>query len=119
MFEAGQPVALIDDTRLKLLKQELTAEIARAQARVRFLEGEEKRFAKLAESNLAATTQLESTRSDRDVAIGDLAIARSRLAQNEDSLARTRIMAPFNGLVVERLKWPGERATGISDCSPR
>ena len=109
IFEAGEPVARIDDTRLKLLRQELTAEISRAEARVRFLESEEKRFAKLAESNLAATTQLEATRSDRDVAIGDLAIARARLAQNADALARTQILAPFAGVVVERLKRPGER----------
>lgn len=109
IVEAGDPVAQIDDTRLTLLKQELSAEITRAEARVRFLESEEQRFAKLAESNLAATTQLESTRSDRDVAIGDLAVARARLAQNADSLARTRLLAPFSGVVVERIKRPGER----------
>lgn len=109
VIEAGDAIARIDDTRLSLLKQELAAEITRAEAKVRFLEGEEKRFAKLAESNLAATTQLESTRSDRDVAIGDLAVARARLAQNADSLARTRILAPFSGVVVERFKRPGER----------
>ena len=109
IVEAGDPVARIDDTRLTLLKQELTAEITRAEARVRFLESEEKRFATLAESNLAATTQLEATRSDRDVAIGDLAVARARLAQNADSLARTRVLAPFSGVVVERLSRPGER----------
>ena len=109
VVQVGDPVAQIDDTRLKLLKQELTAEITRAEARVRFLESEEKRFATLAESNLAATTQLEATRSDRGVAIGDLAVARSRLAQNADSLARTRVLAPFSGVVVERFKRPGER----------
>ncbi len=115
LFEAGEPVARIDDTRLKLLEQELVAEIARAEARVRFLEGEEKRFAKLAESNLAATTQLESTRSDRDVAIGDLAVANARYAQNADSQARTKILAPFAGVVVERVKRPGERVSEGDD----
>lgn len=114
-FEAGEVVARIDDTRLLLLKQELVAEISRAEASVRFLEGEEKRFAKLAESNLAATTQLESTRSDRDVAIGDLAVARARLAQNADSLARTTLRAPFAGVVVERVKRPGERVAEGDD----
>lgn len=108
-FEQGQVVAQIDDTRLKLLHDELLADITRLEARVRFLESEEKRFSRLAESNLAAITQLEQTRSDRDVAIGDVAVARARLAQNEDQLSRTRIMAPFNGVLVERLKMPGER----------
>ena len=108
-FQQGGIVARIDDTRLQLLRQELVADISRAEARVRFLESEEKRFAKLAESNLAATTQLEATRSDRDVALGDLAVAQARLAQNDDSISRTRISAPFAGLVVERMKTPGER----------
>ena len=36
-------------------------------------------------------------------------MARSRLAQNQDLLARTVIRAPFDGMVVERLMTPGER----------
>jgi RND family efflux transporter MFP subunit len=108
---AGDTLATIEDLSLRLLNRELQAEITRAEARLRFLEGELKRFARLAESNLAAATQLDQTRSDRDVAQGDLEVARSRLAQNEDQLRRTRIAAPFNGVVVERLMSPGERVT--------
>ncbi len=105
----GEPVAEIEDTSLRLQSNELQALVTRAEARLRFLEAEEKRFAQLAESNLAAATQLEQTRSDRDVARGDLAVARARLEQNEDQLARTKILAPFDGIVVERLMTPGER----------
>jgi len=105
----GDMIARIEDTFLRLLNDQLKAEVERAQARLRFLEGEEKRFARLAESNLAATTQLDETRSDRDVARGDLAVARARKAQNSDLLARTKILAPFGGVVVERLMTPGER----------
>lgn len=105
----GDPLAKIEDTILRLRHEELLAEVTRAEARVKFLEAEERRFARLAESNLAAATQLEQTRADRDVARGDLQVARSRLAQNEDQLARTTIQAPFDGVVVERLMTPGER----------
>jgi len=105
----GQVIAEIEDTPLRLLNEELQAQVTRAEARLRFLENEEARFARLAESNLAAATQLESTISDRDVARGDLAVARSRLEQNVDQLTRTRIVAPFDGTVVERLMTPGER----------
>ena len=108
---AGATLATIEDLSLRLMKRELQAEITRAEARLRFLEGELKRFTRLAESNLAAATQLDQTRSDRDVAHGDLEVARARLAQNEDQLRRTRITAPFNGIVVERLMTPGERVT--------
>jgi len=109
VMNQGEVVAEIEDTALRLLNIELQAQIKRAEARLLFLENEEKRFARLAESNLAAATQLDQTISDRDVARGDLAIAQSRLAQNQDQLDRTRILAPFDGIVVERLMTPGER----------
>lgn len=107
--QKGDPVAVIEDTMLKLRNTELKAQVRRAESSLRFLENEEQRFAQLAKSNLAAVTQLEQTRSDREVALGDLEIARARLEQNEDQLARTRILAPYDGVVVERLMMPGER----------
>lgn len=106
----GEAVAQIEDTQLRLQITELEAQVSRAEARLRFLESEEKRFEQLAQSNLAAVTQLEQTQSDRDVARGDLDVARARLAQAADQLARTSIRAPFDGVVVERLMTPGERA---------
>lgn len=106
----GDVVAEIEGTALRLQLAELEAEVVRAEARLRFLESEEKRFEKLAQSNLAAITQLEQTQSDRDVARGDLQVARARLEQTADRLARTEIRAPFDGIVVERLMTPGERA---------
>jgi RND family efflux transporter MFP subunit len=109
VVKAGESVARIEDTSLRLLNAELMAQVTRAKARLRFLESEEKRFSQLAESNLAAMTQLDQTRSDRDVARGDLEIAKARLDQNEDQLTRTRIAAPYDGIVVERLMTPGER----------
>jgi len=105
----GEELARIEDTMLRLRSEELQAEVTRAQARLKFLEAEEKRFAALAQSNLAAANQLEQTRADRDVARSDLQVATSRLAQNEDQLARTVIRAPFDGVVVERLMTRGER----------
>jgi RND family efflux transporter MFP subunit len=109
VVEAGQPVAAIEDTLLKLQRIELQAQVERAEAKLRFLDNEVKRFDQLAESNLAAVNQLELTRSDRDVAQGDLAVARARLEQIEDQLARTSIRAPYRGVVAERLMTPGER----------
>jgi RND family efflux transporter MFP subunit len=109
VVDEGDPVARIEDTMLRLRHDELVAEVARAEARLVFLRNEERRFARLAESNLAAATQLEQTRADRDVAAGDLGVARARLAQNDDQLDRTVIRAPFAGVIVERLMMPGER----------
>jgi RND family efflux transporter MFP subunit len=105
----GDVVARIEDTAIRLRKDELQAEVERAQARLKYLESEERRYVQLAESNLAAATKLEETLSDRDVSRSDLQVAKSRLAQIEDKLDRTRVQAPFDGIVVERLMMPGER----------
>jgi len=105
----GEPVAIIEDTVLRLQNIELKALVTRARARLRFLVSEEKRFTQLAESNLAAAAQLEQVRSDRDVAQGDLEVAQARLEQNEDQLSRTQILAPYDGVITERLRMPGER----------
>jgi RND family efflux transporter MFP subunit len=110
LLARGEVLAEIESTALRLQMAELEAEVDRAEARLRFLESEEGRFEKLAQSNLAAITQLEQTQSDRDVARGDLQVARARLEQTADRLARTEIRAPFAGIVVERLMTPGERA---------
>jgi RND family efflux transporter MFP subunit len=105
----GEPVAVIEDTSLRLENAELRAMVTRSEARLGFLDSEVRRFEQLAESNLAAATQLEQARSDRDVARGDLEVAIARLEQNQDKLDRTRILAPYGGVVVERLMMPGER----------
>ena len=111
----GDVLAKIEDTALRLRRDELQADIQRADARLTFLRAEERRFERLAESNLAAANQLDQTRSDRAVAEGDLAVARARLAQVVDRLDRTEIRAPFDGVVVERLMRPGERAADGDD----
>ena len=105
----GDVVARIEDTAIRLRREELQAEVERAGSRMRFLESEERRYVKLAESNLTAATKLEETRSDRDVSRSELRVAKSRLAQVEDQLERTMVRAPFDGIVVERLMMPGER----------
>jgi RND family efflux transporter MFP subunit len=105
----GDVVARIEDTIIKLRRDEQLAQVERAKARLRYLESEARRYVQLADSNLAAAAKLEETRSDSAVSNSDLQVARSRLAQIEDQLARTRIRAAFDGIVVERLMMPGER----------
>ncbi len=110
---AGDVVAAIEDIGLRLRAQELSAEVTRAEARLRFLEAELGRLERLIQTNLAAVSQLDQTRADRDIAASELVVGRTRLEQAEDQLARTQIRAPFAGVVVERLAQAGERvATG-------
>lgn len=105
----GEVVARIDDVDLRLRAAELEAEITRAEARLRFLDAELARFERLAETNLAALSQIEQTRSDRDVAASDLAVVRSRRQQVEEQLTRATLRAPYPGVVAERISQAGER----------
>jgi len=107
--DAGDVIAQIEDITLSLRAEELAAEVTRAKASLRFLEAELVRLERLAETNLAAVSQIDQTRSERDVAASDLVVGESRLRQAEDQLARTRITAPFPGVVVERRAQAGER----------
>ncbi|AKS42911.1 hypothetical protein WM2015_2553 [Wenzhouxiangella marina] len=107
--QAGDVIASIEDTSLNLRALELAAEVARAEARLEFLAAELRRVERLAETNLAAVSQIDQTRSERDIAASDLAVVNARLQQVEDQLARTRITAPFEGVVVERRAQAGER----------
>lgn len=105
----GDVVARIEDTTLQLRVAELEAQIARGEARLRFLDAELGRVQRLAETNLAAVSQIDQTRSERDMAGSDLDVARARLAQLEDQIERARVRAPFPGVVVERVARAGER----------
>jgi len=106
---AGDVIARIEDTTLNLRARELESEITRAEARLKFLEAELRRFERLAETNLAAASQIDQTLSERDIAASDLAVARVRLEQIEDQIDRTRVTAPFPGVVAERVAQVGER----------
>jgi len=108
--EKGETVARIEDTALTLRVSELEAEIRRGESRIQYLNSELVRVERLAETNLAAVSQIDETRSDRDMALADLEVTRSRLEQLRDQIERTRIEAPFSGVVVERLARAGERA---------
>lgn len=106
---AGEVVAVIEDTALRLRETELKAEVARVEARLVYLTGEAERQQRLARENLAAQSALALTQADRNVAQSELAVARSRLEQVQDQIARAQIRAPFGGVVASRLINPGER----------
>ena len=106
--EKGESVAKIEDTFLKLQKQEFEGIVASENSRRGFLEREVQRLRTLAEQNIAAKNQLDQTESDLASADSDLGVAVARLGQIEVQLARTQIVAPFPGIVTERLQNPGE-----------
>ena len=52
--------------------------------------------------------QYERTQADRDLAKGDLAIARITIRETDNQLRRCNVKAPFSGVVTEQLQRAGE-----------
>jgi len=105
---AGEPVARIDDAELLLQRDEFRGVLASQESRRGFLEREAERLRRLAAENNAAKNRLDEVETDLQSATGDIAVARARLGQIELQLERTRVRAPFDGIVTERLRTPGE-----------
>ncbi|PCH61003.1 MAG: hypothetical protein COC05_02590 [Gammaproteobacteria bacterium] len=110
IVKRGDILARIDASATQLQHDELRAQIKTEQARLTFLTSEVDRLQRLAATNHAAKTQLEQTQSDRDATQGTLSAARSRLAQAQDRVERSKIKAPFSGTVAQRLMQAGEWA---------
>ncbi len=109
----GATLFTMDGFDLRQERIVVQANIQREEARIRFLDKETSRLQRLAKTNNAAQTQLEKTAADRDVARADLLAAQARLRQVDERLQRMQPGAPFAGVIVERLKQPGEwAATG-------
>lgn len=103
-----QTVAKIEDTFLRLQKTEYEGIIARDRSQKDFLQREVRRLRTLADENIAAKNQLDQTESDLASATSELTVGTARLNQIEVQLAKTEIIAPFPGIVTERLLSPGE-----------
>lgn len=105
----GDKLASIESFTLKLHADEMEAEILPKEARLEFLQREVKRLTMLAEQNNAAKNRLDEVTSQYKQTRGEIKVARARLAQSKDQLARTVLYAPFDGVVTERYKSEGER----------
>ena len=105
----GDRLAAIESFPYKLYVDEMEAEIIPKEARLEFLQREVKRLSMLAEQNNAAKNRLDEVSSEYKQTRGELKVARARLAQSKDKLARTVLYAPFDGVITERYKSEGER----------
>jgi RND family efflux transporter MFP subunit len=108
---AGKPVARIDDAELILQRDEFRGVLASQESQRGFLEREADRLRRLAAENNAAKNRLDEVESDLQSATSNILVARARLGQIELQLERTRVRAPFDGIVTERLRTPGEHTS--------
>jgi membrane fusion protein (multidrug efflux system) len=102
-FAEGQAVEK-GTVLFQLRDDQQVARLGEAQAQRALAEDEFRRTQRLASRNVAAEIQLERDRAE-------LAVARAREERYAAELARTRILAPFDGRVGARLVSPGARVT--------
>lgn len=93
---AGELLAALDDTLLR-------AELARAQAGLREAQQNLARLRKLAAKSLVSNEDLLRRETEAEVAAADVRVLETRLSY-------TRILAPFDGVISERLSEPGNIA---------
>ena len=109
-IKAGEPAAKLDDIFIKQQVIEEQSTIQSEKAKFDLHSKEVKRFTELLEHNNVARSQLDQAISDQAVAHSNMASSRARLAQAKERLRRTSIVAPFDGVVSERLLQAGEWA---------
>jgi RND family efflux transporter MFP subunit len=105
----GQLVARLDTRELALARAEQAARVRRAQVNLAALERELQRLR--ASGNAVPRFNVDQAQSNRDIAEADLQVARAELAQTDDQLARSRLTAPFAGIVSERVHRAGEEVS--------
>ena len=114
-FNKGELVAKLDDVFIKQQVIEEKATIQSEEAKLDLHSKEVERFKKLLKSNNIAQNQLDEAILNQAIARSNIASAKARLAQAEERLKRTSILAPFDGVVSERLlqagEWAGDGAT--------
>ena len=103
---AGDPVARLDTRELGLARAEQAARVKRAQVSLTALDRELARLR--ASGNAVPRFNVDQAQSNRDIAEADLQVARAELAQTDDQLARSRLNAPFAGVVSDRVRRAGE-----------
>jgi RND family efflux transporter MFP subunit len=103
---AGDVVARLETRELALVRAEQGARVNRARVGLSGLDRELERLR--ASGNAVSRFNVDQAQSNRDLAAADLEVARALLAQTDDQLARSRLTAPFDGVVSERVRRAGE-----------
>ena len=106
----GEMVARMDDVLLRQSLAENEAAVARESARLIFLDAQVERLERLVTQNTATRSRLEEAVAERDISRSEMRAARARAALTTERLERTRIKAPFGGIVTERVRQGGEWA---------
>lgn len=101
--ENGQLLAVMDDSAYRLNIDAATADVKRARVEFNDAQNAYDRYnTMLVSSGAISERAVEKAEANRSSAQGSLGYAESRLRMAERDLARTRLSAPFDGVVAQR-----------------
>ena len=107
-IEIGQLLAETDTSTLLLQQQAAQAGIERLEVHIANGKRRVDRLQKLSSKNLSSQTQLDDAMEQLDAYQADLKAAVAQLAIVEDSLRKSRVVAPVPGVVERRLIATGD-----------
>lgn len=109
----GDILAALDTDRLSARRAELVSALAEAEANLALASATLHRLRGVLESGGVSRQGLDEAREARRAAVAARDLARQRIATVDVELAKSRLVAPFDGTVVERLADEGRvLATG-------
>ena len=106
--KAGDELLRLDGATLRLSLEQARAEQAREASNLRYARAEFQRLERLHEQKSASQSQYDKARYDVEQAELAEQLARVQVRQIEEQLRRSRIFAPFDGVVNEHFVQPGE-----------
>ena len=104
----GQLLAETDTSTLLLQKQAAQASLERLEVHIANGKRRVDRFQRLSSRDLSSQTEFDDAREQLEAYRADLKAAQARLAIVEDSLAKSRIIAPVSGVIQQRLIATGD-----------
>ena len=110
-IEQGQLLAETDNSALLLQQQAAQAGIERLLVHIANGERRVERFETLSSKNLSSQTQLDDAREQLEAFRADYKAAEAQLAIVNDSLAKSRIVAPVPGVIQLRMISTGDFVT--------
>lgn len=107
-IKQGEPVAIIDDHLLQLQLRDNLAEIARIEADINYNRRQSERLERLAAQNNMAQSELDQVKSRQEMLIQDRTKAEVTRDRTLYNIGRTRVSAPFSGIIAGRQMNLGE-----------
>jgi RND family efflux transporter MFP subunit len=107
-IEEGSLLAETDTSTLLLQKQAAQAGIDRLQVHIANGKRRVERFETLSSRNLSSQTQLDDAREQLEAYQADYKAAEAQLAIVNDSLTKSRIIAPVSGVIQQRMISAGD-----------